>query len=175
MLVVSTIVKSPSMGEMKRKDFVDGWLRLNCDSLEKQKAHMIAALETLPTTLDLFTLVYKHTFQLGKAPGQKTVPYEQAVEYWRVLFRSSHSAVVWHTPAVPWLGWWLDFLTQRRTEAVNRDVWNETLKFARKSLEDGELGFWTEDSSWPSIIDEFVAYAKNRRAAEGGGGDPMEL
>lgn len=42
-------------------------------------------------------------------------------------------------------------------------MWNETLKFAKLSLEDEEMSFWTEESSWPSVIDDFVAWVKEAK------------
>jgi len=56
---------------------------------------------------------------------------------------------------------------------VNKDVWNETLRFAQESLQDQALSFWSEEASWPSVIDEFVGWVKNKRG-EGVPVDEME-
>lgn len=47
-------------------------------------------------------------------------------------------------------------------KSVNKDMWNQTYEFYVKTLEDPSLGFWSEDSAWPGVIDEFVAWAKTR-------------
>ena len=48
-------------------------------------------------------------------------------------------------------------------------MWNETLKFAQLTLEDEAISFWTEESSWPSVIDDFVEWVKKEKR---GGGEP---
>lgn len=42
-------------------------------------------------------------------------------------------------------------------------MWNETLKFAQLTLDDEALGFWNEEASWPSVIDEFVEWIKREK------------
>jgi DCN1-like protein 1/2 len=56
-------------------------------------------------------------------------------------------------------------------KSVNKDMWNETLKFAKLTLEDETMSFWTEESSWPSVIDEFVDWVKNEKR----GGEKAEV
>jgi DCN1-like protein 1/2 len=163
MLAVSEIVKSPAMGEMTREGFVDGWLALSYDTLDKQKSHVKNLLKNLPTSKDTFVRIYKHTFQLAKVGTQKTIQLEMATAYWTLLFSSSASAIKWSTPSNPWLEWWTEFLTTSWKRAVNKDVWNETLRFAQESLKDEALTFWSEEASWPSVIDEFVDFVKKKR------------
>jgi DCN1-like protein 1/2 len=42
-------------------------------------------------------------------------------------------------------------------------MWNETLKFAQLTLSDEDMTFWNEESSWPSVIDEFVEWVKKEK------------
>lgn len=42
-------------------------------------------------------------------------------------------------------------------------MWNMTFEFFLKTMQDESLSFWTENSSWPNAIDEFVVYAKTKR------------
>jgi DCN1-like protein 1/2 len=46
---------------------------------------------------------------------------------------------------------------------VNRDMWHMTLEFLQKAVQDESLSFWNEDGAWPSVIDEFVVYAKEKK------------
>ncbi|KAF2198918.1 DUF298-domain-containing protein [Delitschia confertaspora ATCC 74209] len=171
MLAVSEIVKSPAMGEMTREGFVDGWLAVSCDTLDKQKAHIKNLIKGLPSSKENFIRIYKHTFQLAKVGTQKAVQLEMATEYWSLLFTSPSTAVKWSTPTAPWLEWWNEFLTTEWKRSVNKDVWNETLRFAQETLKDEELKFWSEEASWPSVIDEFVEWVKKKRE---GTADVME-
>lgn len=63
---------------------------------------------------------------------------------------------------------WLEFLKAKYTKSVNKDMWNQTLEFFLKVMQDESLSFWSEDGAWPGVIDEFVAYVKAKR------GDTME-
>lgn len=53
-------------------------------------------------------------------------------------------------------------------------MWDQTGIFVLKSLEDGDMGWWSEDGAWPGVLDEFVGYVRERRRGDkgvGGGGD----
>jgi hypothetical protein len=69
------------------------------------------------------------------------------------------------------LVWWKEFLNASWKKSVNKDMWNETLKFAQLTLQDEAISFWNEESSWPSVIDDFVLWVKNEKR---GGGDQKE-
>lgn len=45
-------------------------------------------------------------------------------------------------------------------------MWDQTLLFVGKSLEDESMGWWSEEGSWPGVIDEFVGFVRGKR--EGG-------
>lgn len=119
--------------------------------------------QDLPNNKELFTRVYKYTFFVAKAPGQKAVPLDNAGVFWEVLFTSPLSPVKWTTDSTPWLSWWTEFTNSEWKKSVNKDMWNETLKFAQLTLEDEAMSFWSEESSWPSVIDEFVEWVKEKR------------
>ncbi|KAH0158299.1 DUF298-domain-containing protein, partial [Aureobasidium melanogenum] len=120
-----------------------------------------------------FKSIYKHTFILARQPGQKAVALENATEYWRLLLTSP--SLQWSTPNTPWLDWWIEFLTEKYKKSVNKDMWDQTLVFAEKTLVDEALSFWSEDSAWPGVIDEFVEYVKTDKRGGQGVGDAMEV
>ncbi|EOA87345.1 uncharacterized protein SETTUDRAFT_163315 [Exserohilum turcica Et28A] len=162
-LATLEIIQTPAMGEMHREGFVKGWFERNCDTLDKQRAYMQSLKQDLPNNKELFTRVYKYTFFVAKAPGQKAVPLDNAGVFWEVLFTSPLSPVKWTTDSTPWLSWWTEFTNSEWKKSVNKDMWNETLKFAQLTLEDEAMSFWSEESSWPSVIDEFVEWVKEKR------------
>lgn len=135
----------------------------SCDTIEKQKTYISNLKSQLPSDKTTFTRVYKYTFLLAKTGQQKSVPLEQATECWTVLFSSPYSPVKWTSPNTPWLDWWKEFLEVSWKKSVNKDMWNETLKFAQLTLEDEAISFWNEESSWPSVIDDFVEWVKNEK------------
>lgn len=173
-LAVLEVIQAPTMGEISRDGFVDGWSTINADTLDKQKAHIKSLKKDLPTSKEAFDKVYKYTFLLGKAGGAKAVPLEAAITYWELLFTSPLSAVRWASPTSPWFNWWTEFLNSVWKKSVNRDMWNETLKFAKLTLEDEALSFWNEESSWPSVIDDFVDWVKKEKRPSDDHVDEME-
>ncbi|KAK1052051.1 Scaffold-type E3 ligase [Friedmanniomyces endolithicus] len=171
-LIFSDIVSSPSLGKITREGFIDGWAEVNIDSLPKMRNLVLQRRSALPSDRDIFKNVYNHTFTLALAPGAKTLPLEMAVEFWRMLF--TPPAYDWRTSSTPWLDWWLEFLPAKKTKAVNKDLWKQTLSFAEQTMRDDSLSFWNEESSWPSVIDEFVEWIKKEKRP-GGGGEAMEV
>lgn len=73
----------------------------------------------------------------------------------------------WETATTDWLAEWKAFLGEKWTRSVNKDMWNQTLEFALKSMEDEALGFWSEDAAWPGVIDEFVLWCRERKVGGG--------
>ncbi|RAR07218.1 DNA polymerase alpha 70 kDa subunit [Stemphylium lycopersici] len=162
-LAALEIVQAPTMGEMSREGFVKGWSERNCETIAKQKDYIQDLKRRLPENKEVFTRVYKYTFPIARAAGQKAVALEDAVLYWELLFASPLSAVKWSSESTPWLSWWTEFVTSEWKKSVNKDMWNETLKFAQLTLDDEALGFWNEEASWPSVIDEFVEWVKREK------------
>ncbi|KAI4630482.1 hypothetical protein J4E80_001418 [Alternaria sp. BMP 0032] len=167
-LAALEIVQAPTMGEMSRDGFVKGWLERHCDTIDKQKSYLKILKSELSGNKDVFTRVYKYTFTIAKTADQRAVPLEMATVYWELLFSSPLSAVQWSNPNTPWLTWWTEFLNTSWKKSVNKDMWNETLKFAQLSLEDETMGFWNEESSWPSVIDDFVEFVKKEKRGDTG-------
>ena len=115
----------------------------------------------MKTDMVLFKRVYRHAFICSKEKGQKALALENALVYWEMLF--GPSGKLWVTPSTNWIEMWLEFLKAKWTKSVNKDMWNQTFEFFQKSLQDESLSFWSEDGAWPGVIDDFVAYTKEKR------------
>ena len=111
--------------------------------------------------MTIFKRVYRHTFICSKEKGQKALPLENALVYWELLF--SIPSRTWVTPSTNWGELWAEFLRAKWTKIVNKDMWNMTFELYLKTLQDETLSFWSEDGAWPGVIDDFVAYAKEKR------------
>lgn len=138
----------------------------SCDTLEKQKSYIKNIKQTLPSNKDAFAKIYSHTFQLARTGTAKAVQLEMASAYWELLFTSPLSAVKWSTNSSPWAAWWIEFVNTVWKRSVNKDVWNQTLKFAQLTLQDEAMSFWNEEASWPSVIDEFVEWVRKEKRGE---------
>jgi len=121
-----------------------------------------------------FKSVYKHTFVIARPQGQKAVPLDNAIEYWKLLFTAP--SMSWKSSNSPWLDWWIEFLQERWKKSVNKDMWDQTFNFAQQTLADDSMKWWSEDSAWPGVIDEFVEYVqKEKRGSGEGGGEAMDV
>ena len=161
MLAVLTQVKAPTMGELTRSEFISGWEELSADTLEKQKSHVGRFRSSLRNDPAFFQNVYRHSFYLARSPGQKSVALEAAVEFWRMLFSSS-SGCDWSSHGFGFLEHYLTFVQEKWKKSIGKDLWDQTLFFAQKTLNDPSLSWWNEmDSAWPSVLDEFANYIKS--------------
>lgn len=184
-LIISELLGSPTMGEIPRTGFVAGWSAHSATTLTAQKQVLSSRLEQLPSAESrssngLFRRVYKHTFKIALPAGSKGVPLEMAMEYWKLLF--GPQGVPWQEEeeeevrvSKPWLDWWLSFLQEHWKKAVNKDLWDQTLLFSEKTREDGTLSWWSEESAWPGVIDEFVEWAKTEKGVGKNDGNAMEV
>lgn len=182
-LAIAEALSSPTMGEFNREGFVQGWkssklasrslMELyhklmappSADTLAKQQAAVAGFRTRLTTDHDFFKRVYKHTFLIARTPGQKAVALDAAIEFWRLLF--SPPSISWITATTPWLDWWIEYLESKWKKTVNKDMWEQTLVFSQKSLQDETMSWWSEDGAWPGVLDEFVAYVNERKSDEG--------
>jgi len=175
-LIPLEIVQAPSLGEITKEGFVSGWRkagqesRTTIETIPKQKSYIATQTPLLSTDLSLFKRVYKHTFICSKEKGQKAIPLENAIVYWEMLF--APPGMGWATSSTNWLDLWIQYLKEKWTKSVNKDMWNQTFEFFQKTMHDDSLSFWSEDGAWPGVIDDFVAYVKEKRG--NGGQDKME-
>lgn len=167
-LIFSEIISSPSLGKITREGFVDGWAELTTDSLPKMRTLVLQRRSQLGTDKELFKSVYNHTFTLALQERAKTISLDEASGLWMLLFTAP--GYEWKAASSPWLDWWIEFHEEKKTKAVNKDVWKQTFNFAEATMRDETLGFWSDESSWPSVIDEFVEWVKKEKR----GGDAME-
>lgn len=152
------------MGEISREGFCDGWSELGgLDTIEKQKKFIQQRRAALgqPGNRDVLKNVYNHTFKLLlTGAGQRAVDKEQCMELWKVLFRAP--SLDWRTPTTDWLELWTEFVAENNIKMINSDVWKQTFKFAEESVKDDTLAWWSEESAWPALVDEFVEWIKEK-------------
>lgn len=163
--VALEIVQAPSLGEITRKGFVDGWKAAGathkpCYTLDDQKAYIAMRVQQFGVDPAFFKKIYRYTFAAGKEADQRSMSLENAIEFWKVLFAAPGRPWVSTATGKDWTPVWIEFLTEKWTRSVNRDMWNQTLEFANKSIADPSLSFWSEDGAWPSVIDDFVAWSR---------------
>lgn len=146
----------------------------SADTLSKQQQYVQRQLSILQTDVAYFRRVYRFTFNCAKEePAKKALDLENAIIYWTMIFSPPSFSI--SSPTTDWLEEWKAFLGAKWSKSVNKDMWNQTLEFFLKAKEDDKLSFWSEDSAWPGVIDEFVVWMKERRGnGAGAGTEKME-
>ncbi len=151
---------------------------------------------------DYFRRVYRYAFPLAKQETQRIIPLDTAIEYWRMIFAAAPPGRTWITTAkaavaaaaanggnggsgvgsgvvverrTPWFDYFVEYLQSSRwSKAINRDQWNQTFEFHRRTMEDPSLAWWDKAEAWPLMLDGFAVYVQEKWAAlssPGGGGE----
>jgi DCN1-like protein 1/2 len=160
-LAVHTELEAPTMGELHRDGFTKGWRSQNSETLTAQKTTSEHLRNSMVSDPSYFRRVYRYTFVLARPEGQKAVPLEIAIEYWRMMF--SGKGILWQSGGLDFLGLYLDFLSESWKKTVSKDMWDQTGVFAAKCIEDPTLSWWNENGAWPGVLDEFVAYVMAKK------------
>ncbi|PHH59104.1 hypothetical protein CDD81_3799 [Ophiocordyceps australis] len=161
LFVALELIQAPSLGEITRRGYVEGWKAAGVrPSHQEHAAHIRHLVSELKSDAALFKKVYRYAFVAGRERDQKALALENALIYWGILFTTPRMS--WRTENYDWLDLWKTFLKDKWTRSVNRDMWNMTLEFALKTLTDETLSFWSQDGAWPGVIDEFVEWCQQR-------------
>lgn len=173
MFVVMELVQAPAVGEITRQGFVEGWKATDLSTLSSaaQKKLVRERINNLASDRAYFKKVYRHAFIAGKEASQKALLVENAMEYWKILFAAPGKP--WKSASRDWGALWQDFLAEKWSRSVNKDMWNMTLEFAYRSMDDETLSFYSDQDAWPGVIDDFVAWYREKHPEESK--DKMEV
>ena len=142
----------------------------SAETIPKQQAHVMHWRSSLSQMPEFFKRVYKTTFLLARQPGQKVLPLDTAIEYWRLLFTAP--GLSWTSSSTPWLDRWIEYLEGNWKKSISKDMWDQTLSFVLKSRDDESMSWWSEDGAWPGVLDEFVMHVRQKK---GGAETEMDI
>lgn len=147
-LVMSYHCHAEQMGVFTRDEFCGGMQRMGTDDLQKLRAKLE---ELRATLLDRVACkeIYAYTFQFALDQGQKCLPVEMCIEFWKLLLR----------PHFALLDAWLQFVEQRCRNAISKDTWMMLYDLATQVKPD--LSDYDLNGAWPVLIDEFVESCKS--------------
>ncbi|KAG8717131.1 Scaffold-type E3 ligase [Ceratobasidium sp. 395] len=162
LLAVACELKSPAVGEWTKSGFVDGWKRLGCDTIPAMKTKIDQLRTNLSQDSSYFNRVYTYTFNFAKVEGARSISIETAIAFWTLLLNVGLSG-----PALPCNGWkeeytqwWFEFLNEKGGKGVSKDTWAmlpDFIKTIDDKFENHDL-----EAAWPSTIDDFVDWAKEK-------------
>merc|ERR1712232_522134 len=130
-----------------REEFLGGMQRLGCDELGKLRGKLD---EMRATLADRTTCkeIYSFTFQFALDPGQRCLPVEMRLEFWKLLLRG-HFAL---------LDAWIGFVEARVKNAISKDTWMMLWDLATQVSPD--LSDYDTSGAWPVLLDEFVEFVR---------------
>ncbi|KAK0671284.1 Cullin binding-domain-containing protein [Cercophora samala] len=192
LLVVCEIVRAQTIGEIAKQGFVEGWSEVieTLDTTVKpdlaaQKRYVQSRMKQVSRDPAYYKKLYQYAFVVGKT--NKAMPMDVACAMWGMLF-DAQIGHEWKTAKVNWLESWSKYLEEKFyvpppnpdaegkwTRTVSKDLWNQTLAFANKTLQDESLSFWSEEQAWPGIIDEFVVWCREKGVVVPKAKDEMEV
>lgn len=107
-----------------------------------------------------FSKLYQNTWYFLKVPEHKQLDATLALVNWSTLLPGKYV----HLPL------WLEFVqlqieqqaAKKLKMHVSRDTWDLFLVFINAAEIDERFNGYVEDAEWPSLIDEFVLYARDK-------------
>ncbi|XP_075255998.1 DCN1-like protein 1 [Convolutriloba macropyga] len=156
-LVLAWKFKSKRQCVFTKQEFVEGMYELSCDSLDKLKSyipHMMSEVESSKS--EGFKQLYKFTFGYAKEEGKKNLDIDTATAYWSLLLEKKFI----------FLSLWKEFLSGadgKKRNTIPVDTWNVTLDFVNQVT---SFDQYDTEGAWPTLLDEFVEYARWKEAQE---------
>lgn len=148
-LVIAYHCRAETMGVFTRDEFVGGMQRLGCDDVQKLRAKLDELRQMLQDRTTCKE-IYAFTFQYSLDKGQKSLPVDLCIEFWKLLLRG-HFAL---------LDQWIAFVEQRVKNSISKDTWMMLYDLATQVQPD--LSDYDMNGAWPVLLDEFVEQAKSK-------------
>jgi len=148
-LVVSYHCRAERMGTFTREEFLGGMQRLGCDDSSRLRTK-IDELRAMLSDKSMCKEIYAFTFQFALDQGQRCLPVEMCIEFWKLLLRE-HFAL---------LDQWLAFVEDRVRNAISKDTWMMLYDLATQVKAD--LSDYDMNGAWPVLIDEFVEHCRSQ-------------
>jgi len=149
MMVIAWHFGAKTPGEFSKQEFIDGMSALKVDSIEKLRERLPTIRASLVEDAT-FKEFYMFTFNYGRAPQQKSLSLEMAIELWQMVLANRFK----------FLSEWVSYLKEKHKLAISRDTWALLLEFSR--IINDEMSNYDSEGAWPVLIDEFVAYYHER-------------
>eukprot|EP00929_Paragymnodinium_shiwhaense_P063755 TRINITY_DN3188_c0_g1_i1.p1 TRINITY_DN3188_c0_g1~~TRINITY_DN3188_c0_g1_i1.p1 ORF type:complete len:261 (-),score=72.99 TRINITY_DN3188_c0_g1_i1:337-1119(-) len=151
-LVIAYFCKAEQMGVFTREEFTGGMQRLGCDEVMKLRSKLPELQEILRDRVRCKE-IYQFTFQFALDQGQRCLPAEMCIEFWKLLMPCHF----------PLLDTWIAFVEAKVKNAISKDTWMMLYDLATQLKPD--LSDYDVNGAWPVLLDEFVDYVRQQQAS----------
>ncbi|ODV83360.1 hypothetical protein CANARDRAFT_9760 [[Candida] arabinofermentans NRRL YB-2248] len=153
-LSLAEFLESPSVGVFKKDAFLKNWTRQGCITLEQMRDFIESQLKVkLKTDPEYFKKIYSFTYKFILEPKEKNVPYETAIDYWRLMIPIEYEKE---------LNTFIEFVETESKASINKDQWNMLPPFLKHYKSDPKMETYDENQSWPVLMDEFVEWLADK-------------
>jgi len=140
-------------GLITRKEFVEGFVNMGSDSIQKMKADADQLKKDLQSPAQ-FKQFYTWLFNYCTESKRKTIDKPMAVGVWGLVLAS------W-----PLIQAWCDFcneVDEKHLKAVSKDLWLQVYEFSRDVSPDLK-NYDADSGAWPVLLDMFVEQLREKR------------
>lgn len=181
LLAVACELKSPCVGRWRKTGWIQGWRGLGVESFEGMKTSIPRLRKKLGADPDYFRRVYLYTFEFARSEGQRSLGIELSQAFWSLLLPFGLKGGALRTQDFGGndlskinIGWteehtqlWYAFLKEKNVKGISKDTWSMFLVFLRTI--DVKFETYDMEAAWPSMIDDFVEWARERLKAQDAG------
>lgn len=163
-LTLLYFLKSKSMGIFLRQEFVSAWRKASISSIESMAPYIRLMTSGLLSRDPEFDLLYKFTYGfLLEQDGQKLLPYDLCIDYWRLLL--IEGKYKGNASLVKRLDQWCVFIETEQQRGISRDTWDMFILFIREIIlpDPEEMKEYDDMAAWPSVIDEYIQYLRENK------------
>ncbi|CCE82987.1 Piso0_002760 [Millerozyma farinosa CBS 7064] len=158
-LILAYFLQAPSMGVFAREPFLRNWQEKKIFDIPTMSSFIANLKNEILNNQDMYRDLYNYTFGfLMEVPGQRLLPSETAVDYWKLLLYNNAAFECAKTR----LAQWFEFVLSEYKRGFSKDTWQMFYLFARDVIaaDPDSLSGYDEMSAWPSVIDEYIEYLK---------------
>lgn len=150
-LVIAWHCECKTLGRFEKKEFESGMKEMGVSTKSELKSRL-SSLRASLTKEDVFLKIYKFAFgYMASDPNKRENLRERCVAYWKILLDKNSNRLV---------NEWIRFMEEysKKRDTIKKDEWDLLPQFFIESKENNFFKeFDPSKSSWPLLIDEFVA------------------
>jgi len=146
MMVIAWKLKTETLWEISRDEFMNGFTIYGCGTVDRIKAKAKEWLDDIRKKEQEFKHFYNFVFDYLKE-DKKILLIDEALAAWGIVLKERK-----------WPMWpdFEEFLKDQDKKSISRDAWQQLYHFMKTYPKD--LSEYDPMSSWPIIFDEFVEW-----------------